>query len=137
MNLIQLIQRVRQHTRDLSNSIFRERDIIDFINESIERFQQYIPELKDMVSLEEHSDVPILLPKQYHSLLSVYATSRCFGQDERHYQATTFMNEFETKLVELGVSIDAGDVVILDEDGNRVTREENYDTEYVTNKYFD
>ena len=35
MNRLQIIQRVRAITRDFTNSIFREQDIIDFINEEL------------------------------------------------------------------------------------------------------
>ena len=35
-------------------------------------------------------------------------------QDERHYQSTVLMNEFETKLDELKQAIENGDIVITD-----------------------
>lgn len=112
----QLIARVRSLTRDFSNSIFREQDIIDFINEGIGRFKQIIPEFSGMERLLVQEQEPTLIPEHYHHLLAIYATSRCFGQDERHYQATTYMNEFETKLDELKESIMNGDIVITDPD---------------------
>lgn len=136
MTLLDLIHRVRQHTRDLSSSIFRERDIVAFINEAVERCQQVIPELNGMERLNEHLDRPILLPIAYQHLLATYATSRCFGQDERHYQATVFMNDFEVKMAELKTAIDSGDVVIRDEDGNIVRPEKAYEAEYVKDNYF-
>ncbi len=114
MTRLELIQRVRTITRDLSNSIFREQDITAFINEGIDRFVQYVPELSGMTYLYENIDVPKYLPTQYHHMLAVYSASRCFSQDERHYQATNMMNEFETKLEELKANIDGGNVVILD-----------------------
>lgn len=114
MTRLDLIQRVRAITRDLSNSIFREQDIVAFINEGIDRFKQYIPELINMGYLYENTAIPQYLPTQYHQLLAVYCCSRCFSQDERHYQATTMMNEFETKLEELKAAIDGGTVIIVD-----------------------
>lgn len=129
MRRTQIIQRVRQNTRDFSNSIFREQDIIDFINEGIDRIRQYIPELRNMTHLLAPQQVPNLLPPQYHHLIAVYATARCFSQDERHYQATTYMNEFEVKLDELKSNIESGNIVIVDEDGKRVVND--IDVDYV------
>ena len=129
MNRLQLIQRSRSMTRDFTNSIFREADIIDWINEGVDRFAQVIPELEGLTHLLTNTQEPTLIPKRYRHLLAIYATSRCFNQDERHYQATTYMNEFEVKLDELKQRIEAGEVVIVDGDGNAVTTE--YDMDYV------
>ncbi len=121
MNRQQLVQRVRSMTRDFAESIFRANDIYDWINEAISRFAQVIPELSGLEFLHSDKDVPKLIPLRYRHLLAVYAASRCFGQDERHYQASTYMNEFEVKLDELKTAIENGEVVIEDEDGNPVT----------------
>lgn len=120
MDRLKIIQRVRTLTRDFTNSIFREQDIIDFINEGIGRFTQVIPELKGLKELHSNTAKPTLLPPAYRHLLAIYSASRCFGQDERHYQATTLMNEFEVKLEELKSNIESGAVVIIGEDGKPV-----------------
>lgn len=120
MKRVELIRRVRSFTRDFSNSIFREQDIIDFLNEGVSRIKQIIPELKGMERLLSNQQEVILLPEEYHHIIAVYATSRCFNQDERHYQAVNYMNEFEVKLHELEEKISNGDIVITDEDGNKV-----------------
>lgn len=130
-----LVYRVRRITRDFNASIFHNKDIIDFINEGIDRFKQIIPEFADMVYLVNDSDEPILLPSPYHHLLAVYSASRCFAQDERHYQATTMMNEFEVKLEELKQKIEVGELVIYDESGNAV--EVTYEPDYVVDNYYD
>ena len=114
MKRLELISRVRSNTRDFSNSIFRETDIIDYLNEGINRFKQVIPELLGVVPLLAQNQEVILIPSQYQVLLSTYASARCFAQDERHYQATTLMNEFEVKLQELLSEIECGNIVILD-----------------------
>lgn len=114
MNRIELIGHVRSLTRDLSNAIFREIDIINYLNEGIDRLRQIIPELDTMIYLDKSVDVPVLLPKSFHHILAVYSASRCFGQDERHYQASTFMNEFETKLDELKINVEIGRIKIID-----------------------
>ena len=127
MTRTEIIRRVRSLTRDITNSIFREQDIIDFINEGVNRFIQVIPELRNMELLHIKGQTPNLLPAQYHHLLAIYSASRCFGQDERHYQATTFMNEFETKLNELKIDIENGDVIIVDENGDLVSKDNEMD----------
>lgn len=134
MNRMLLIQRVRNLTRDLSNAIFREIDIIDYINESIDRIKQVIPELVGMQYLTSNEDSPSFLPSHYHHLIAIYATSRCFGQDERHYQATNFMNEFETKMDDLKSEISNGQVVIKDAQGIPVVLQ--HASAYVSDNYF-
>lgn len=135
MNLTDLIKRVRIITRDLSNSIFREEDIIDFLNEGIDRCKQVVPELKDMVYLQTKTDAPLFLPSTYHSLLSVYASSRCFAQDERNYQASTYMNEFETKMEEFKERIEYGLITIVDASGIKI--DQTLPPIYVEDTYFE
>ena len=114
MKRLELILRVRALTRDFTNSIFREQDIIDFINEGINRFKQIMPIFKSTPKLLVAEQEPKPIPEEYQHLLAVYSASRCFGQDERHYQATTLMNEFEVKLDELKQGYENGDIEILD-----------------------
>lgn len=131
MRLLELIRRVRTLTRDFTNSIFREQDILDFINEGIYRVKQIIPELEKLERLVEKEEEPKMLPKEYHHLLAVYSASRCFGQDERHYQATTLMNEFEIKMDKLKEDIENGIIKIIDPDtGEEIVSNAN-DTDYV------
>ena len=115
-----LLNRVRQNTRDLTGTIFRAQDVNDYINEAINRVKQVIPELHVMPLLFSDADTVRILPEQYHHLLAVYATSRAFGQDERHYQSTTYMNEFEVKLDELKQKIESGQIVLVGVDGNPI-----------------
>ena len=134
MNRVELIRRVRSLTRDITNSVFREQDIIDFLNEGIDRFVQSMIEFESMEYLNSQSAIPYLIPRQYQHLLSVYATARCFGQDEQLNQATTFMNEFEFKLGELKEKIESGLITIVDLEGNPV--EDKYIEDAVTDVYF-
>ncbi len=135
MTRTDLIRRVRSYTRDFSNSIFREQDIILYINEGINRIKQVIPELRKMPLLNNASDKVKMLPSEYHHLIAVYATARCFAQDERHYQATTHMNEFELKIDELKQNIEAGEVIITDPDTGE-SIEAIYAEDYVRDNYF-
>lgn len=130
MKRLELIRRVRSLTRDFSNSIFREQDIIDFINEGVNRFKQVIPVFKSVELLLSQQQEVILIPEEYQHLLAIYSASRCYGQDERHYQATTLMNEFEYKIEDLSSKIDSGDVVIINpETGMDMKKEMDKDSE--------
>lgn len=63
---------------------------------------------------------PELIPEEYQHLLAVYSASRCFGQDERHYQASNLMNEFEIKLNEFKLAVENGEITLTDGDGNAI-----------------
>jgi hypothetical protein len=134
MERIKMVQRVRSLTRDLTSSIFREQDILDFLDEGIDRIKQILPMMKDMEYLAGDNVEPTHLPQAYHSLIPMFATARCFAQDERNYQATTYMNEFETKMDELRIAVEDGRVVIVDTNGIEVTGDN--DSFYVSDNYF-
>jgi len=134
MSLFDITQRVRAYTRDFTRSIFREEDVRSYSNEAIERIIQQVSELRGMKLLVMNEDKPILLPSQYHYLIAIYSSSRLFAQDERHYQATTLMNEFEYKISQLKTAIENGEVIILDENGNIV--ESSLPIDYVDDIYF-
>lgn len=129
MNFQELITRVKSHLRDERGTAFQEADIKRFINEGIDRIKQVINEFNSMKYLKEELDKPIFLPSEYHHLLSLYSASRCFAQDERHYQATNLMNEFEFKLHDMQNKIFNGELFILDEYGDVV--DPNTKLEYV------
>jgi hypothetical protein len=126
---LELINRVRSHTRDFNASSFRTDDIVGYINEAIDRLKQLIKQLDGMVHLASNNDEPILLPLAYHHLLAVYAAARCFAQDDRNYQASTLMNEFEVKADELLQKIINGEITIVNEEGTAV--DEAYNIEYI------
>lgn len=120
MILNELIQKVRRYTRDTTGALFPQEDIIDFCNEGINRMKQIIFELKDAKILKSNTDEVTIIPLQYQHLISVYGASRCFSQDEQHYQATAYMNEFEAKLNELKTAIANSDVVLKDSNGETI-----------------
>lgn len=134
MNRTQLIRRVRNTTRDLLGTTFREMDIVDFLDEAVDRVRQVIPEFR-MSYLTSNDMSPTHLPESYHSLLATYASASLYFQDDRHHQATVKMNEFETKLAELKASFYAGDVEIVDGAGAPVYADSH--AEYVKNAYFE
>lgn len=134
MNRLELTQRARSLVRDLGNSFFREDDVINYLNEGIERVGQRIPALRNMSLLQIATQEVDYMPKHWQHLLAVYCASRLCTHDERFYQAGTFMNEFETKIDELLADINNGDEVITDPDGNVV--EIKPADAYVRNNYF-
>jgi hypothetical protein len=136
LTLKQIKARIRTHTNDTTGSIFSEDDIISYINEGIDRIKSK-PYFVNMVYLVTDSDVPTYLPSQYHYLIPLYATSRLFSQDERHYQGTSFMNDFEYKLDELVQAVEAGDIILTDPvTGEPINLDEYSEATYVEDIYF-
>lgn len=134
MKQIDLIIRARSYVRDFNGNIFREDDMRNYLNEAIDRIRS-IKELNDIKYLTFPDDVPLFIPEQYHYMIAIYMASRCFFQDEQSYQASTLMNEFETKLDELKSGIENGDIKIYNQDGS--VKEEVYEDDYVKDIYFD
>ena len=130
MTLKNLIDRVRQYTRDTTGSLFTQDDVIAFINEGIDRTRRY-KHFKNMEHLSSLSDEPKLLPNEYHHLLAIYAASRCFTQDEQHAIAQQFMNEYEYKTQEVELLINEGELEI---DGYDASQNKEFDS--VKNVYF-
>ena len=135
LTLNELIQKVRRYTRDTTGSLFTQEDIADFCNEGIERMKQVVVVFKDVPLLKSNSDEVIIIPEHYQHLIAVYGASRCFSQDEQQYQASTYMNEFESKMDELLKKITNGEIQIFDKDGN-VIDSNNADFDSVVNVYF-
>ena len=133
MTLSDLITRVRSYTRDTTGTLFTASDVRDFINEAIDKLRQ-IKELENIKHLSNDSDVIVLLPSQYHYMTAVYSASRCFSQDEQHYQAQTYMDEFMGlfSLVELGIK--EGTIFIYDENGQII--KDTHEPDSVENVYF-
>lgn len=134
MNLIELMNKVRRYTRDTTGSLFASEDIQDFLNEGIDRIRA-IPELRNMVKLQTNTDEVNLLPDEYQYFIALYGASRCFTQDEQHYQAEQFMSEFESKLYNLEKDIGSGKIEIKDPNGNTIVDTSRFDA--VENVYFD
>ena len=133
MTLNDLVTRVRSYTRDTTGTLFELSDIENFINEGIDKLRQ-IKSLETMATLTNDEQSVDLLPPQYHYCLAVYSASRCFSQDEQHYLAQTFAEEFNGlyDLIELGIK--EGTIVITDSGGNVLNDDISLDG--VTNVYF-
>ena len=128
-----LVTRVHNYTNDTTGTLFPSSIVKGFINEAIDRLKQ-IKELEGMVYLSSDNDEPNLLPKYYHYVLAVYGASRCFAQDEQHYQAQTFMDEFTGLMNLLELGIKEGTIVITDDEGNAITSINEFDN--VKDVYF-
>ena len=126
MTLSELVSRVRSYTRDTTGTLFTLSDVKGFINEGIDKLRQ-IKVLEGMEYLESDVDIPDYLPSQYHYSLAVYSASRCFSQDEQHYLAQTFMEEFLGlySLIELGIK--EGTIVIIGSDGEQISSDDEFD----------
>lgn len=133
MTFKELINRVHNYTNDTTGTLFPSSIVKGFINEAIDKLKQ-IKELEGMIYLNNDSDVPNLIPTYYHYILSVYGASRCFSQDEQHYQAQTYMDEFLNSFSLLELGIKEGNIIITDELGNLVSGVNDFD--YVTDVYF-
>ena len=133
MTLNDLVARVRSYTRDTTGTLFELSDIENFINEGIDKLRQ-IKALETMATLTSDEPSVDLLPPQYHYCLAVYSASRCFSQDEQHYLAQVFAEEFNGlyDLIELGIK--EGTIVIVDASGNVLN--DNISLDGVTNVYF-
>ena len=133
MTFKELIDRVHNYTNDTTGTLFPSSMVKGFINEAIDKLKQ-IKELEGMTYLNSDTDMPKLIPNYYHYILSVYGASRCFSQDEQHYQAQTYMDEFLNSFSILELGIKEGNIIITDELGNLVTGVNDFD--YVIDVYF-
>ena len=133
MTFKELIDRVHNYTNDTTGTLFPSSIVKGFVNEAIDKLKQ-IKELEGMSYLASDSDVPKLIPSYYHYILSVYGASRCFSQDEQHYQAQTYMDEFSNLKTVLELGIKDGSIVITNNLGEAIT--DVYEFDYVTDIYF-
>lgn len=124
MTLVDLRRLVRLYTRDENSYLFSDKTIQLFLNEAINRIKQY-KIFEGMVKLVLDDDEPVLLPERYHHMLALYASSRCFENDQRFYEAVERRNEFESLLEGLISEIQAGNIVITKiVDGEKVVVED-------------
>ena len=134
MTLQELINRTRVYTRDFTGSIFREADIDIFLREAFNRVK-IIPELKSLIYPATKLVEISVMPATHQYIFSLYASSRCFFQDEQDYRAGTLMNEFEVKLEELTSLIQSGQILVTGTDGLSVEVSSFNDS--VVDEYFD
>jgi len=99
------IQKVREDLNDFTQSVWKDEHIIDFINEAIIDIKNTVPEYyTDLDEIETQQDT-INIPNAYKFLITLFASARCFEQDEQHYRASQRMNEYEIKKSRMEVQI--------------------------------
>jgi len=138
VNIVQLsdiVHMTRLYARDNNSYVFSDGMIKLFINQAIDRIKHYKVFL-DMPYLSDSTDEPVYLPPQYHYMLALFAASRCFDHDERHYEGVEKRNEFEQLLADMIAEIQCGNLTITDAEGNPVEDGSTY-IEYVKDEYFD
>ena len=119
MTLADLLKLSRLHTRDLDSALFENSTCTIYINEGIDRLRQWKP-LRGMTYLKFSNDEPIILPSEYHYLLSLWCSSRCFDYDERFYEATEKRDEFENAFAQFRADVECGTITLVDGDGNPI-----------------
>lgn len=110
MNLQELRDRSRQYLRDTREKRFSDEELDSYLNEGVDRLRSYSA-LRDMPYLSEGVDVEVL-PYEYHYILALYASARCFGVDNDFYQKQEKRNEFENMMMELIAKLESGEVEI-------------------------
>lgn len=121
MTIEKLISRVQLYTNDKAGSIYSVSDLTIYLEEALDRVRsEYV--FSSIPNYVAETEITIL-PTQYHYLLALYASSRAFAQDERQYESSNSMNEFEVKFEELVGKIGNGEILIVDALGEPVDLE--------------
>lgn len=139
MTYTELVQMARIYARDTNSYVFTESQIKMFINQAIDRVKHFDKAFFGMKKLVNGNDIPNILPEEYHYLLAIFAASRLFDIDERHYEGVEKRNEFETTMMDLLAEVNAGNIELFDTDGygNPVAIDSgSIYTDYVKDDYF-
>lgn len=134
MTLTELIGMTRVYARDNNSFMFTDANITMFLNQAIDRLAQY-PIFKNMPYLSTEEPNVYFLPRQYHYILALFASARCYDSDERFYEGTEKRNEFEQFMDNMLAEIESGNLIIYDKDGIVVENTANY-MDYVTDEYY-
>lgn len=129
----------RQYCRDTNSYVFTDTQIKMFLNQGIQRIRQY-KAFSGMKELKELTDVPNILPEQYHYMLALFSASRLYDIDERFYEGVEKRNEFETLFDDLIAELQSGNLELtdVDADGNVVPVEDGaIYIDYIKDEYFD
>lgn len=101
----------RRHLKDATQNVWTDDDIQYFINESLLLIKSTLPEYFTTLHKVPNSDVldttpnTIHIDEEYEHLIPLFASARCFEQDEQNYRATKQMNEFEARKAEMEIKI--------------------------------
>lgn len=91
----------RRHLKDTTQNVWKDADVKAFINDAIRIVKRSIPSY--FISLAPVSAITdeINIDNDYAFILALFASARCFEQDEQNYRAVQKMNEFETRRTEM------------------------------------
>jgi hypothetical protein len=122
--LSKAVSDTRRILKDDTENVWTTLDIKAFINEAISMIRKTIPEyFTDLTRVTNDNDI-IKIDEDFENLIPLFASARCFEQDEQNYRAVKNMNEFEARKGEM-------EQQILDSD-NYVARS----SEGVTDEYY-
>lgn len=97
----------RRHLKDSTQNVWTDADIKYFIDEAIALIKSTLPlyfaTLHKIADAEVADTTPtvIHIKTDYTMLISVFASARCFEQDEQNYRAVQKMNEFEARKIDM------------------------------------
>lgn len=137
MNLKELITLTKLYVRDKNGYMFTDEECKLFINQGIDRLNQY-PLFKDIKHLDAPEAIPVILPTQYHYILALFSSSRLYDIDERFHEGTQKRNEFEQALLDLISQVEEGMIDLLDGEGNVINTEDAFPwfQDYVVDEYY-
>lgn len=99
--LTKAITDTRIHLKDTTENVWTDNHITYFINEAICIMRKVaVPYFSGLLEVSNLTDV-INIDSDYKFLLPLFASARCFEQDEQNYRAVKQMNEFESRREEV------------------------------------
>lgn len=137
MTLSDILELSKLHTRDTNSALFNNVMCTIYVNEGIDRMRQWKP-LRGMAHLVNETDEPTILPDEWHYLLALWVSSRCFDFDERFYEATEKRDEFENAFAQFRADVECGTITLYGSDGNPIDLSTEGDCviDYIKDVYF-
>lgn len=102
----QAIIDTRRHLKDTTQNVWTDDDIKQFINDAIALIRKSVPlYFVNLYPVPYDDDgvqnFTINIDPDYELLIPIFASARCFEQDEQHYRAVQKMNEFESRKIDM------------------------------------
>jgi len=117
ITLSQAITQTRHYLKDTTENVWTNVEIIAFIDEAIGIIKKTVPLWFTTLTRITNPTVTtaanlaqlIVIDVDYANLISIFASARCFEQDEQFYRGVQKMNEFEARKLEMEDDIYASD----------------------------
>ena len=102
----QAVADTRRHLKDTTQNVWTDSDIKQFINDAIALIRKSVPLYFAALypvpyDIEGTPSYTINIDSDYELLIPIFASARCFEQDEQNYRAVQKMNEFESRKVDM------------------------------------